>query len=356
VTPSSASPLVWVDMLNSPNVLFSKPLVGELERRGCGVVVTARDFAQTVPMCSLFGLEAEVIGTHGGGSLVGKSTNLAQRVTQLLRFARRARPDVVLTHNSYSQLVVSRMLGLPSVTSMDYEHQPANHLAFRCADWLFVPAAFPDEALRQLGAPRRKVWKFPGIKEDIALAGFSPDPAFRSSLAVGEDEALVIVRPPATFALYHRFGNPLFHQVLRRLVEVPNAKVVTLERTEAQKAELRDAGFGEFVYDGPALDGPQLIAAADLVVTAGGTMAREAAVLGTPAVSLFAGRPAAIDLELEKQGKLLVLRNEGDLERLDVRRKEQSPVARKGEALVREFVDRALYCWRLTARRTHRWL
>ena len=256
------------------------------------------------------------------------------------------RPDSVLTHNSYSQLIVARARRLRSVTSMDYEHQPANHLAFRCARAVFVPRAFPDEALRRLGARPSKVWKYPGIKEEISLAGFVPTSGYRSSLGVDEESILVVVRPPARFALYHRFENPLFARLLLRLRDEPGARVIVMPRTEEQARELEADGLRDLVWRGEVLKGPDLIAAADLVVTAGGSMAREAAVLGTPACSVYAGKMAAIDLQLEREGRLAIVRSEDDVAELRVMKKTLEPPPVIGETLVGDFVDHAVAVWR----------
>lgn len=344
---------VWIDMLNSPNVLFCRPLIDELHERGYGTCVTIRDFAQTRQMCELYGLRHIVIGTHGGAHLAGKAANLAARIGHLLAFARHVRPDVVLTHNSYSQLVAARMLGMPSVTSMDYEYQPANHLAFRCADAVFVPEAFDEAALGKCGASPDKVWRYPGIKEEISLAGFVPSPGYRESLGVPDDRVLVVVRPPARFALYHRFDNPLFAAVLDHIVEVQSAHVLILPRTPGQAEELLASRYAADVWVGETLDGPNLIAAADLVVSAGGSMVREAAALGTPGYSAYAGRLGGVDQALEREGRLTIIRDEKDLTLLKVVKKPTGATMSVGGALVRQLVDHAEEAWNVQANRVH---
>ncbi len=348
--------LAWIDMLNSPNVLFCRPLIEELRGRGYGTFVTVRDFAQTRQMCELYGLRHVVIGAHGGAHLAGKASNLAARIGQLLAFAQRVRPDVVLTHNSYSQLVVARMLGIPSVTSMDYEYQPANHLAFRCAGAVFVPEAFDEEALSKCGAASTKVWRYPGIKEEISLAGFVPSPGYRASLGVPDDRVLVVVRPPARFALYHRFDNLLFARILDHIIKVKTAQVLILPRTPGQAEELLCSRYAADVWVRETLDGPNLVAAADLVVSAGGSMVREAAALGTPAYSAYAGRLGGVDQALEREGRLTLIRDEKDLTLVKVVKKPPwAPMSMDG-ALVRDFVDHAEEAWSVQASRINAWL
>ena len=346
----SQSRRVWIDMLNSPNVLFCRPLIEELHGRGYGTFITIRDFAQTRQMCELYGLRHVVIGTHGGANLVRKAGNLAFRTGKLLAFARLVQPDVVLTHNSYSQLVAARILGLPSVTSMDYEYQPANHLAFRCAGAVFVPEAFDEVALGKCGVSPVKVWKYPGIKEDISLAGFAPSPGYRASLDVQPGHVLVVVRPPARFALYHRFDNPLFAAVLDHIVEVQSAQVLILPRTPGQAEELLASRYAAHVWAGETLDGPSLVAAADLVVSAGGSMVREAAALGTPAYSVYAGELGGVDLGLEREGRLTIIRTPGDVSLVLVVPRADRNVRQVGGRLVQDFIDQAERSWGLQRR------
>jgi predicted glycosyltransferase len=158
--------LIWIDLANSPHVPFFRALIPEFERRGHSVIVTAREFAQTVELAFAAGLEPIVIGGHGGGKLAGKAGNLIGRTAALVRWARGRGIDLAVSHNSYAQTAAARVLGIKSATLMDYEHQPANHLAFRLATCVIVPRAFPDAALRRYGASVNKVRRYNGTKED----------------------------------------------------------------------------------------------------------------------------------------------------------------------------------------------
>jgi predicted glycosyltransferase len=353
---------VWIDLANSPHVLFFQPVIAELHRRGIRTVVSARDFAQTVQLCDLMGIENEVVGAHGGAGLVGKAGNLAGRVRALRAFARRKFPAVAVSHNSYAQALAGRSLRIPVVTAMDYEFQPANHLAFRCASLVVVPDVFPLDVLNRQGAKLNKVWRYPGLKEEIALAGFTPDPGYLRQAGVlrqdaadrhpaGDDtRSVIVVRPPADMALYHRFENPLFSELLEKLEQLRRAgqaSVVLLARTPAQAASLESEGFRDLLWKGDALDGRQLIAGADAVISAGGSMNREAAVLGTPAYSIYAGKLAAVDRALVAEGKLTLLRSPGDVAGLVLAKKPASPPPRIDDRLLLEFVDKLLEVARL---------
>src|SRR5437762_8620393 len=231
---------IWIDLANSPHVPFFRALIPEFVARGNQVEITARDFAQTVELATKAGMTPHVLGRHGGGSITGKAGNLVGRAAALRKWARDRGFDLAVSHNSYAQIAAASALGIRSVTLMDYEHQPANHLAFRLASRVIVPRAFPDSALRRYGATREKVKRYRGAKEDVYLAGFNPDPKFAAKLqhlGIDEDDVLVVVRPPANEALYHRFENELFSSMLDRLSACVDVKVILLARTDNQRAE-----------------------------------------------------------------------------------------------------------------------
>ena len=321
---------IWIDLANSPHVPFFRALASEFRGRGHEVETTAREFAQTVELAEAAGFAPAVVGRHGGGKLSGKAGSLFGRAAWLMRWARGRGFELAVGHNSYSQVLAARLLGVRAVTLMDYEHQPANHLAFRLASRVVVPRAFPADALRRFGARASKVRRYEGIKEDVYLADFAPDPRFAARLSeqFGVDtvrDTLVVVRPPASEALYHRFENELFEEMLARLLARPRVKLMLLARSEAQRASLSSRFRSDnFIAPSAALDGANLIAAADLVVSAGGTMNREAAALGIPAATVYAGRPAAVDDELVREGRLKRIATREDLESLSVEKKQSS--------------------------------
>lgn len=333
---------IWIDFGNSPHVPFFRPLVTEFEQRGHFVETTARDFAQTVELARATGFAPVVIGEHGGRKLSGKARKLIGRVGGLVNWARGKKFDLAVSHNSHEHLVAARVLGIKSVTLMDYEHHPANHLSFRLASRVIVPRAYPEEALRRSGARAEKVRRYDGIKEDVYLADFTPDPEFKNTLnalGISPQNILVVARTPADFALYHRFENELFDEMLDHLSGRDNVKIIVLARTQAQRAQLAARHTADnIIWVRTALDGANLIAAADLVVSAGGTMNREAAALGVPVATTFAGRWAAVDEALVREGRLQRITSREDLQALRVEKK-KDPVARRAYGVRAEVAD-----------------
>ncbi|MEA2364124.1 MAG: uncharacterized protein QOD71_3269 [Thermoleophilaceae bacterium] len=302
---------VWVDLTNSPHVLVLRPLIEVMRADGHEVEVTARDFAQTLELCERFGIDHTAIGRHRGGGLAGKALGLASRSSALARWARGRRFDVAVGHGSNDVSVAARLLRVPSATSFDYEWATAQHqVNCRLARAVVVPDAIPPERLERYGA-RGKLHAYPGLKEEYYLADFEPDPAVLGELGLDRARPLVVVRTPPDVSLYHRFENPLFRGVLDRLA-ASEAQTVVLPRTPAQRAEL--AGRASFVVPEHAIDAQSLVAYADLVISAGGTMNREAVALGTPVFTTFEGRLGAVDEALLREGRLRKLDDPGQIE------------------------------------------
>jgi predicted glycosyltransferase len=322
---------IWIDLANSPHVPFFRSVANEFIQRNHEITVTARDFAETIELARVAGFAPEVIGGHGGGKLFDKAGNLVQRAMSLARWARKQDLDLALSHNSYSQILAARVLSLKTVTLMDYEHQPANHLAFRMASRIIVPRSFPESALTRFGAPPAKVRRYSGLKEDVYLADFKIDPAFQKrldDLGINQTEVLVTVRPPASEALYHRFENELFDQLLECLLRMPSVKVVLLPRNHSQLTTYSERAASNLVVLASPVDGANLIAYSDLVVSAGGTMNREAAVLGVPAASIFLGEWAAVDEQLVTEGRLQRISTIEDVRNLAIQKKRQTSARR----------------------------
>jgi uncharacterized protein len=292
---------IWVDLTNSPHVLVMRPVIRALERRGAQVLVTARDFAQTLGLCERLGIEHEAIGRHRGGALAAKGLGLASRSLALASWAKGRRFDAALGHGSNDVTVAAKLLGIPSATTFDYEWAKVQHgINCRLARRVVVPEAIPPERLAPYGATARKLRRYPGLKEEYYLADFAPDAAVLRELGLDAAEPIAVVRTPPAVSLYHRFEHPLFAQLLERLRE--RAQVVVLPRTAEQRAEL--AAAGGYVVPERAIDAQSLVALCDLVVSAGGTMNREAVALGTPVWTTFEGRLGAVDERLIAEGRL----------------------------------------------------
>jgi predicted glycosyltransferase len=203
-------------------------------------------------------------------------------------------------HGSNDVTVAAKLLGIPSSTAFDYEWAKVQHTVnCRLAQRVVVPEVIPPERLYPYGATDEKLQRYAGLKEEYYLADFEPDRGVLDELGVTDTEPLAVVRTPPDVSLYHRFENDVFARLLDRLRDV---QTVVLPRTQAQREELARAGG--FIVPEQAIDAPSLVAFADLVVSAGGTMNREAVALGTPVYTTFEGKLGAVDERLLAEGRL----------------------------------------------------
>jgi len=333
---------IWIDLANSPHPLLFDPVARRLEAEGHSVHVTARDNAQTVELARERWADVAVIGGASPKGRRAKARAMTARVLELRSWAKQAQPDVALSHNSYGQIIAARLLRIPAITAMDFEHQPANHIAFRLARTILLPSALKLSTVRRQGAVARKTRYYVGLKEEIYLADFQPDTKLldRLGIARGMGDTLVVARPAPDLAAYHSFENPLFIECVKRVLRDPRATVVVLPRHPGQRKALSGLGERCIVASG-ALDSRSLMSQADLVIGAGGTMTREAALMGVPTVSLFAGRKPAVDEWLEQKGLMTVVRAIEDLpEVLPQSRVDHLADLRiRGATLVKEFCD-----------------
>src|SRR3954452_17252883 len=278
-----------------------RPLIAAMREDGHEVEVTARDFAQTLELCERFGIDHTAVGRHRGGRLASKAVGLASRSAALARWAHGRRFDVALGHGSNDVSVAAALLRVPSATAFDYEFAVVQHnVNCRLARAVVVPEAIPAERLDRYGA-RGKVRAYPGLKEEHYLADFEPSERVLDELGLDRAAPLAVIRTPPDVSHYHRFENDLFAQVLERL-RGDETQAVVLPRTAEQRAEL--ARRGGFVVPERVVDAQSLVAYADAVISAGGTMNREAVALGTPVYTTFEGRLGAVDEGLLRQGRL----------------------------------------------------
>jgi uncharacterized protein len=314
---------VWVDVTAAAHVLVFRPLIELLRARGDVVELTSREYGQTLQLLELHGLEAEVIGRHAGRGRVRKVRAMSSRLRSLRRWARGRGFDLALTHGSHELTLSARLLRIPSSTTFDYEWARFQHgLGCRAATKVVVPEAIPPERLRRYGVGREKLLRYPGLKEEYYLSDFEPDPRVVRELGVDPARVVVVLRPPPDVSLYHRHANPLFPQTLELLGRRDDVHAVVIPRTDDQRAHVRALALPSVILPERAVDAQSLIAHADLVVSAGGTMNREAVALGVPVYTTFGGRLGGVDEALIRERRLIPL---SDPRLLALRKRERGP-------------------------------
>ena len=310
------------------HVLVLRPVIERLRAEGHTVEVTSRDYAQTQQLLELHGMAHTPIGRHGGASRLRKAASLASRSTGMLRFGRGRNFDLALAHGSNDLALAAKALGIPEANMHDYEYAVTQHrIGCRLARRVMFPDSVPLERLRRFGVTPEKYFPYPGLKEEYYLYDFEPDAEALRRLGVDEKRVVVIVRPPPDVSLYHRKSNPLFPKVLDRLGRDGDVHAVVLPRTQAQREFITDLKLPSVIVPDGAVEAQSLVALADLVLSAGGTMNREAAALATPVYTTYGGRLGGVDEALIRSGRLRPLTDARALE-LRKRTAEATPTLR----------------------------
>ncbi|WAC07904.1 MAG: DUF354 domain-containing protein [Thermodesulfobacteriota bacterium] len=298
---------IWIDLDNSPHVPLFKPVIEELNKMGIKTIVTARDYAQTIRLLELWNIKHIIIGQHGGKSKVRKIINLFHRAWQLIRFAHGKNINLALSHGSRTQLLASRILGIRSIVMLDYEFTE-RFLFNLLSTKLLIPTHIPDWRLRQNNFFLHKVIRYNGFKEQLYLKSFVPDCTLRNQLAIDEDKVLVTLRPSAMLGNYHNIlSEKIILKILDTLIDKTEVYILVVSRTKEDKKLIEDRFSKKIRFLERAVDGLQLIWNSDVFISGGGTMSREAALLGVPTYSIFTGKKPYLDEYLAQQGKLVFI-------------------------------------------------
>lgn len=296
---------VWVDFTASAHPLVFRPLVSLLREQGHDVEITARDYAQTLQLIESHGMTATVIGHHGGRSSSGKARQMASRLRALRGWAKGRDFDLALAHGSHELTMTARRLGIPSATTFDYEWAWLQHqLGCRAATRVVVPDSIPPERLATYGAKPPKLQQYAGLKEEYYLSDFEADRSVLGDWGIDPARVLVVLRPPPDVSLYHRHSNPLFPQTLEHVGRLENVHAFVIPRTDEQRDYVKSLSLPSVIVPERAVDAQSLIALSDLVVSAGGTMNREAAALGVPVYTTYGGRLGGVDEQLIRENRL----------------------------------------------------
>lgn len=311
---------VWIDVDNAPHVQIFRPIIRRLRERGAEVQITARDRTFVPQLLRDAGIEHTIIGRGQPKGFASKATAIARRTAALVRFGTRGRFDVAVGHGSRSLPPAARLSGVRNLTMFDYEHV-STWLFRRFCDRILVPRAVVDTVAGPDRGQSGPWHPFEGFKEEIYLADFTPDGSLRSRLGVSDSDVLAVVRPPSRTAHYHdQASEAILDALARRIASASNVRAVWLRRDPSETVPASARAANILIPDAP-LDGLSLLAAADLAISGGGTMNREAALLGTPAYSIFTGPVGALDRELIETKRLTAVRDPRSVESIPFTKK-----------------------------------
>ena len=316
---------IWIDLDNAPHAHFFAPFVEDLAARGYRPLITVRDFGQTEELARSYGMQFTRIGRHSTHhSKPGRVLETLHRAAQLVEFGIAHRPVAAVSHGSRALTLAAAAMGIPSMVLYDYEHVSADVFHRLCRRVLV-----PEIVLGASAAKDQRRIGYPGFKEEAYVHHFHPNAQIAQQLGLDLKRLVVTVRPPATWAHYHNdHSTTLFRGLVEHLRSYRDAHILVLARTAEQADDLKR----DFALEAPpfhvtskAVDGLSLLCCSDAVFSGGGTMVREAALLGAAAYSTFAGKPGAVDRELERLGKLTMLRTLDDVARVQLHKRARIP-------------------------------
>jgi predicted glycosyltransferase len=301
-------------------------------------LITLRDFSQTRGLAEQHGLDFITVGHHcQSSSRLRKVTSTLHRAWELRRLLARERVAAAVSHGSRASLLAAKSLGVPALTLDDYEFSSIG-LYKRFSNRILIPSIIPEDRLLAQGLPLHKVVRYPGIKEEVYVYDVTPDATVLNKLGLDPRRVIVTLRPPATWAHYHDgLGERLFRALLQRLDRTRDMQVVVSARTDAQRQEIR-LRYGlspdKFIFPLEAVDALSLMWFSDAVFSGGGTMVREAALLGVPTYSVFGGRVGAADEYLVSRGRLRLLRDPAEIANIPLpEQRTARPAAPTGKSL-----------------------
>jgi predicted glycosyltransferase len=311
VPNKSSRPMkIWIDLENSPHVPFFRPILKLLEAQGHRILLTGRDAYQVRELVAFHNLPCQIIGRHYGKNKIAKVGGILFRCCQMLPLVLDERPDLSVSHGSRTSVLLSRALGIPSVGIFDYEFTSSSSLM--SPNWKIVPSALTADDLK---GPAERLLQYPGIKEDVYVPFFEPDSSMNRELGFQPDDLIVTIRPPATEAHYHnQESEPILDEVMRLVGADARTRTVLVPRNARQAEYCRQRwpelfASGKVMIPAKVVDGLNLIWQSDLVISGGGTMNREAAALGVPVYSIFRGKTGAVDRELVRENRLIMIEN-----------------------------------------------
>ena len=295
---------IWFDITNVPHVNFLLPIIQKYEKE-FDMVFTLRDFAETKNLFEKRIAKSYIeIGQHKGGNKLKKVLGLLKRIYLLYKYVPKF--DVKISIGGDSSSVVAWSKGKLSVNFDDNETSP-NWMYAPFTDLAFWPKVINPTVLRKQGF-KKNLYQYNGYKEDFYLADYQPNPSFLKQLPF---KHYVVVRPENIKASYVEGRQSIVPELLKEL-DAAGYNILFLPRYESDRDYAQ--GIQNIFIPKEAVNGLDACYYADAILTGAGTMAREAACLGVPSVSFFAGAHLlTVDQSMVDGGKMFFSRNVGEI-------------------------------------------
>jgi len=337
---------IWFDFDNAPHVPILMPIIKELRKRGYQTLLTARDKAETKELLILNKEKFKVIGKSFPKNKILKLLFTLNRALKLIFYLNKienGKTILSVNHSSRSALLASWLKRIPSVALYDYEYVNSTFQNI-FASKILMPNVFTKDKLKKANISTKNLDYYPGIKEQIYINPTYKKADLLNELGVDPSKIIITFRPPGTSGHYH---NPkseiIMDEILNKMSqEKDKIFLITLPRTRKQKETiftlLKQKKFQFLIPERP-INGIDLILNSDIVLSGGGTMIREAAVLGVPSYSFFQGPKGAVDEFLEKSGRLISIDSPQDIELIKFMKKQkESKVLEANQGEIVSFI------------------
>jgi predicted glycosyltransferase len=277
--------LVWIDASTPKRGVLAATLARLLRSEGFEVLITARSYDYTVKVLELLGERYVITGVHGGGSLRGKLLADIGRMVDLEVVVEEYEPGVLISYPSPPAVRVAFGHGIPYIALGDTPHGIAmNRLSYPLATVAVFSEFIADEMEKFVLKGFTAVETFRGVDELLWVKDFKPNAANVEALGL-KPYSYIVFRPEEFKAHYYRSsGSSVILKLASKVAELGYTAVIIPRYREHYEEALKVKGA--LILDKP-FSGLDLEYYSLAVVTGGISMAREAALLGTPGITIF---------------------------------------------------------------------
>ena len=331
---------IFVDILTPKQCMLFSKLSERLRKRGHRVILTTREYREVVQLLRMKGIEAKVVGKHGGGKLPDKLEASVNRTLLLTSIMKKEKPDVAISFSSPETARTAFGLGIPHVCVNDSPHAEAvAKLTLPLSERLLTPKIIPKRAWTRFGIQANKIIQYNALDPWAWLKDFQPSENVLAQLGLDKSRPILTFRPEETFAAYllgKTFKTAIIVPIIKGLTErFPDSQAVVVPRYEMQTSLLKRSFGRKVAVCQSIIDAPSLLSFSSVFVGAGGTMTTEAALLGVPTISCYPDKPFLVEKYLIKQG---LIAREIDSRKLEAMVAE---IMSNLERVKREQIDRA---------------
>lgn len=271
---------IWVDFTNTPHVNFFLPIIGHFEKTH-QFIFTARDFSETLPLLDRNEITYKLFGSHKGKNRIRKALGMASRIVSLLMQVPKF--DLSISIGGQNTTPISYLRKKPSIIFSDNDISYKYH-SYKLGSHFIFPYYYDTSQLKnKYGVNENQIHIYNGFKEDIYIANYKPDPDFLQQLPFND---FITIRPENLKASYVPTNSTTIVPQLFRKFKKENILFLPRYPEEREYAK----GYSNIYIPDSPMPGLDVCYYTNAMLTGAGSFAREAAILGTPAISFFPGK------------------------------------------------------------------